>query len=929
MATEEGVVEDIANVFSSTEPVHEASYLFVKVLGKGAFGEAVLYRKTEDSSLVVWKEINLSRLSERERKDAMGEVDILSMLNHANIITYYNHFLDEGTLMIEVEYANGGNLATKIAQHCESNELIPEEQVAWYLYQTVSALQYIHQFDIIHRDIKTMNIFLTKTDLVKLGDFGISKILETKSQMAETVVGTPYYMAPEIVKGDSYDHKVDMWALGCVVYELLTLKKTFQATNQLRLAYEIVKGERGDIDPQYTENIQHLVSWMLQKNAKDRPSAEELLASSKFTQIADIQKMKKKVWELNTLSRKLRQLSTVSIETVPIIKSKITEVYQWGGGKLTPQKQDIFIKGKSAMQIAVGHSHFAVVTMEKELYTWANVQGGTEIVGQLGHGNTSAYKAPRKVEGLEDVIHVSCGEDFTLCVADEGKVHAFGSNYYGCLGMEEEDDAVLSPVPIPFFSSNPVEEISCGENHVAALTMDGEVYTWGCGEFGRLGLGSEDDFSIPQKVATPGKHLFKHVVCGSDGTFLITVNGRVLAAGSNEHNKLGFNSETSGLRKSKVQVYDIPCKYTFSTVKPLTRYIISQVAAGKDHSAAVDLYGHLFTFGSNKYGQLGVGDFRRHKGVCRVGGGLTGKVVDVVTCGDGFTVASINENQVFSWGNGANGRLGAVFSDQLKGPNNKSSCLPRPIFGSLYSVSNLASHHWHTIVIAEKILNQKTLKSRVSSPKYRDNSPCKVVIPQPAPQEEDSAFASEGIGSEDISSSEPVSESDGMSDSGNPLTPDIADRPSSAESFGRPRSSDRPRSAGREASIPEEDTQVPEWLKAEMDDDFIPMPGCDQIVNPVLPRQNPVANPLPSPVTPKVNLVVPGMSPALNPVTPGSVENFVHRKNGSPDSVVRSLSERIQLLETENKMLKEMVQLQDLKIKSLEMKRALDEKRDG
>lgn len=71
-------------------------------------------------------------------------------------------------------------------------------------------------------------------------------------------------------------------------------------------------------------------------------------------------------------------------------------------------------------------------------------------------------------------------------MTDEGKVYAFGSNYYGCLGLEEEDDTVLSPVPLPFFSSNPVEEISCGENHVAALTKDGEVYTWGCGEFGKI-----------------------------------------------------------------------------------------------------------------------------------------------------------------------------------------------------------------------------------------------------------------------------------------------------------------------------------------------------------------------------------------------------------------------------------------------------------
>ncbi|VDI27488.1 NIMA (never in mitosis gene a)-related kinase [Mytilus galloprovincialis] len=300
--------------------------------------------------------------------------------------------------------------------------------------------------------------------------------------------------------------------------------------------------------------------------------------------------MKRKVWELNTQSRRLRLQSVASTETVPIIKSKSSEVYQWGGGKFTPQKQDIFTKGKSAVQVAVGNSHFAVVTMEKELYTWANVQGGTEIVGQLGQGNKSAYKAPQKVEGPTGAgfIQAACGEDFTLAVTDEGQVYASGSDYYGCLGVDnEEGDSVLSLIPINYFSSRPVEEISCGDNHCVALTKEGDVYTWGCGEFGRLGLNSEDDHFSPQKVKTPGKHLIKHVLGGSEGTFLITTTGRVLACGSNEHNILGFNSEMSGLRKRK-QSYDIPCKYTFSTVKPLVRYNIVSIATSNTHSAAID-----------------------------------------------------------------------------------------------------------------------------------------------------------------------------------------------------------------------------------------------------------------------------------------------------------------------------------------------------
>ncbi|CAG5121379.1 unnamed protein product, partial [Candidula unifasciata] len=445
------------------------SYTFLRVLGSGAFGEAVLYQKTEDNSLVVWKEVNLARVNEKQQRDSQSEIDILSLLNHANIISYYNHFIDENTLFIEMEYANGGTLHEKISS---STELWLEKDVLWYLHQLTSALAYIHDFGIIHRDIKTLNIFLTKAGLVKLGDFGISRFLESESQMAETLVGTPYYMSPEIMKGEKYNYKSDIWALGCVLYEMLTLEKTFQATNPLKLAMQIVKTDHSDVAVGYSCGVHSLVDQMLRKKPEERPTAEDILASP--------------LLQLNSVTKRSRTSAASTSSVVSVITSKMCEMYQWGGGKLTPQKLEMFTREKSPMQVAVGHSHFAVISLEKELYTWANLQGGVSMVGQLGHGDNTSCKTPKLVESFVGVAvqQVACGEDFTLCVSDSGALYAFGSNYYGCLGCEVEEDEVLFPVRIDFFLDLPVQEIACGDAHVVVLTRSGHVYTWGSGEFG-------------------------------------------------------------------------------------------------------------------------------------------------------------------------------------------------------------------------------------------------------------------------------------------------------------------------------------------------------------------------------------------------------------------------------------------------------------
>ena len=270
----------------------ESAYVNIRTLGKGAFGEAVLYRKVADDSLVVWKEIDLQRLSEKERRDSQNEIEILSILNHANIVSYYNHFMDGETLLIEMEYANGGNLAEKIASQ---EKLFPEEVVMWYFYQVAAAVAHIHEYGILHRDIKTLNIFLTKSGLIKLGDFGISRIMESQTQMAQSYVGTPYYMSPELIQGEPYNQKSDIWSTGCVLYELLSLTKVFDATNPLKLAWEIVQHSFEDIDPSYSEDIRNLLHDMLNKDPSKRPTSEEILKYPVMLKVAD--EMTSKVWD--------------------------------------------------------------------------------------------------------------------------------------------------------------------------------------------------------------------------------------------------------------------------------------------------------------------------------------------------------------------------------------------------------------------------------------------------------------------------------------------------------------------------------------------------------------------------------------------------------------------------------------------------------
>ncbi|XP_067312389.1 serine/threonine-protein kinase Nek9 [Pseudorasbora parva] len=688
-------------------------YIPIRVLGKGAFGEATLYRRTEDNSLVVWKEIDLNCQSDKKRRDVMNEISILSILQHHNIIAYFNHFMDKNTLLIELEYCNGGNLYDKINQ--QKGALFREEVVVWYLYQIAAAVAHIHKAGVLHRDIKTLNIFLTKTDLIKLGDYGLAKKLDSQYSMAETCVGTPYYMSPELCQGVKYNFKSDIWAMGCVLFELLTLTRTFDATNALNLCVKIVQGNwtmeiNSDV---YTPDLIKMVYECLDQDPEKRPTAEQILERPVVSRVRA--ELEERVAMLNSSIRKPK-LSTATETSVAVVTTRSREVYFWGGGKFTPQKLDMFKGGSSAQHVCAGETHFAVVTVEKELYTWASVQGGAKMVGQLGHGDQASYRQPRRVERLQGkaIRQVSCGADFTACVTDEDQMYMFGSDYYGCLGVENEHGMeVLEPVLLEFFQDRPVRQVSCGDNHVVAVTQSGDIFSWGCGEHGRLGLDCEDDFSSPMQVEVPRGGIITSVFCGSDGTFFLTESGKVLACGNNELNKLGLNQGITGIKNHSGESYQgIPYTTTLTLVKLLSRFRIQFISPGKAHTAAIDERGRLMTFGCNKYGQLGVKDFRKHQGVQILVGAFGGKIVTKVSCGDGFTIAATEDNQIFAWGNAGNGRLGMP-PDKGFG-SEVCPALPRPIYGSLHHVPDLSCRGWHTILIMEKVLNSKTIRSNSS-----------------------------------------------------------------------------------------------------------------------------------------------------------------------------------------------------------------------
>ncbi|ORY18714.1 kinase-like domain-containing protein [Clohesyomyces aquaticus] len=272
-------------------------------IGHGSFGVIRKVKRKSDGYILCRKEISYSKMSQKEREQLQAELSILKELRHPNIVAYFerDHIKVSQDLHLYMEYCGNGDLG-RVIRDLKSKNQLAEEEFVWSIFsQIVSALYRCHYGEdppaagqnvmglganakprgngkpmILHRDLKPENIFLGDDNSVKLGDFGLSKILQSHD-FASTYVGTPFYMSPEICKAEQYTLHSDIWALGCIIYEMCAKQPPFNAKTHFELIQKIKLGRYTPLPSCYSPELCKVVASCLQTNPNNRPDTAHLL----------------------------------------------------------------------------------------------------------------------------------------------------------------------------------------------------------------------------------------------------------------------------------------------------------------------------------------------------------------------------------------------------------------------------------------------------------------------------------------------------------------------------------------------------------------------------------------------------------------------------------------------------------------------------
>lgn len=246
-------------------------------LGEGAYSQVYKVKRIADGCIYALKKVKMNSLTEKEKQNALNEVRILASIKSSYIVSYKEAFYDdtEQCLGIVMEYADKGDLYQKICEFKKGGVYFNENEIFRIFICITKGLKALHDVKILHRDLKSANIFLYHDGIAKLGDLNVSKVL--KKGLGYTQTGTPYYASPEVWNDQPYDNKSDIWSLGCILYEMISLRPPFRAENMEGLYNKVVKGQYSRLPEKFSSDLSDLIKFLLQINPQCRPSTDEIL----------------------------------------------------------------------------------------------------------------------------------------------------------------------------------------------------------------------------------------------------------------------------------------------------------------------------------------------------------------------------------------------------------------------------------------------------------------------------------------------------------------------------------------------------------------------------------------------------------------------------------------------------------------------------